>query len=175
VKATREQTLDAIRARCRECGECLEWTGPDNGNGFPKCYSRFHGRHMAARRAVWECHHRKRLPRRRLVTVSCDNLRCLNPKHLALTTKAQVSHRVRLRVDVRLRQAAALARTKRATDGKLTMYLAGEIRATTGELLLDDWAALLCVSRSTISLVRRNLRWAEHGGHFGGLMFSGRQ
>ena len=150
-------TLESIKARCLECGECHLWQGSTNGSGQPKL------QHTSTRRAVWSLSSGKNVPAGRLVTVSCGQVACVNPDHLALTSKAEVSRKTNARWDVKLRRSASSARANREKLGKITMVIARQIRASevTGKQLAID----LNVSESLVSLVRRNKSWIEHTGN----------
>jgi hypothetical protein len=153
--------LEAIMARTVEDCDCLIWQGPTNASSHP-----VFGGHTV-RRLVWSAHHGQTLDARRLVSVTCGNPKCVNPEHLALTSKAEVSRVTGARRDVRIRRAASCARTNRAKFGKITMDIAQEIRASdkTGKALAAEHG----VSESLISLVRRGRSWVMPN-PFGGLL-----
>lgn len=146
------KTLPELHARCTECGDCLLWQGAHNGTGHP--------RHAggSVRRAVWALTHRP-APANRIVTVTCGQIACLNPAHLALTTRGEVTRIVHNRPDVRMRRAAASARTNQATMGKISMAIARQIRASTQTGV--DLARHYGVSTSLVSLVRQGKTWVE--------------
>lgn len=146
-------TLAHIQARCDECGDCLLWRGSCNGAGHPKIEDE------PARRTVWKLA-KGAIPLGALVTVTCGQTKCLTPAHLALTSKAAVARLTNARPDVKLRRAAACARSARERLGKITMPLARHIR--TSPLSGKEMAKELDVSESLISLVRRNKSWVEH-------------
>jgi len=145
-------TLAHLHSRCTECGDCLLWHGAHNGTGHP----RYSG--GSVRRAVWALAHGP-LPAGRVVTVTCGQAACLCPAHLALTTRGAITRQVHNRPDVKLRRAAACARTNQASMGKIDMAAAREIRASTqtGVALARYYG----VSTSLISLVRRGKTWVE--------------
>ncbi len=110
-------TLERIKLQCIECGDCHLWNGSKNGRGQPQM------RGKTMRRTVWELA-KGEIPTGKLVTVTCKQVTCLNPDHLALTTKSEVSRITNARPDVRLRKSAACARTNRAALGKINMEIA---------------------------------------------------
>lgn len=152
AQPTRTKTLPELHARCTECGDCLLWQGAHNGTGQP--------RHAggSVRRAVWALA-RGPVPANRLVTVTCGQIACLNPAHLALTTRGAVTRIVHNRPDVRMRRSAACARTNQATMGKINMAIARQIRASTQTGV--DLARHYGVSTSLVSLVRQGKTWVE--------------
>lgn len=152
--------LEFIHSRCKEDGGCQIWQGSTNGSGHPKMHDR------TCRRVVWELV-KGPLPKGKLVTTSCDDVRCLNPEHLKLTTKSEVSKASNARHSTKLKRAAASARTNRAKLGKITMDTARMIRAS--DRLGIDLAKELNVSPSLISHVRRGASWVEHSSPWAGL------
>jgi hypothetical protein len=150
-------TLENLKARCLECGDCHLWQGSTNGAGHPKL------QHTSTRRVVWSLSSGQKVPAGRLVTVTCGKVTCVNPDHLALTSKADVSKKTNARWDVKLRRSASSARANREKLGKITMVIARQIRASevTGKQLAID----LNVSESLVSMVRRNKSWVEHTGN----------
>lgn len=153
--------VKAIHAQCIEEGDCMLWTGRTNGCGHPKL-SR-----QPARRVVWEAVNGP-IPAGKMVTTSCRDVACLEPTHLVLTTKSEVSLINNACTATRLKRSATAARTARAKFGKITMAIAREIRSSdkTGR----DWAKELGVSVSLVSLVRQNKSWVEHSSPWAGLL-----
>jgi len=146
-------TLARIKLRCIECGDCHLWQGSKNDRGHPQK----HGKTM--RRTVWEFA-KGAIPTGKLITVTCNQVSCLNPDHLALTTRSEVARITNARPDVKLRKSAGSARANRAKLGKIDMEIARDIRMSDepGNVL----AHRLDVSESLISLVRRNKTWVDH-------------
>ena len=153
-------TIQKILARCSEDADCMLWRGcrgktnqPKTGNG-------------SVRRIAWRLVYGD-IPKKRLVTVTCENSMCLNPDHLALTTKSQVVRKTLSRLDVRLRKTVSSRRSTRASLGKITMEVARAIRAS--DRLGRDWARELGVSESLVSKVRHNKTWKEPVSMWAGL------
>ena len=81
-------TLDDIKSRCTEVGDCLEWQG---------YYERNHPRSagQSVRRIVYELVHGPvESDPKKVVTMTCDNHRCVHPDHLAYVKKTVVARRV---------------------------------------------------------------------------------
>lgn len=154
-------SLEKLMARTIEDCDCLIWQGGTSGSGHPKLGS------QAVRRLVWSAHHNQELDARRLVSVTCGNAKCINPEHLALTSRVEVSKLVGSRRDVKIRRAASCARTSQKRFGKLTMAKAQEIRCSdrTGKELAAEHG----VSESLISHVRTGRAWVAPN-PFGGLL-----
>lgn len=154
-------TITNIKSRCVEDGDCLIWQDRTNERGHPKYLQ------TSARRVVWNATHEQQLKPQELVTVTCGNPRCL--QHLAKTNKSEAAKRGNASQAVKLKRGASIAKVKRETDGKITMDIARQIRASDKSGL--EWADELDVSPSLISLVRRNKAWKEYGNNpFQGLL-----
>ena len=143
-----KHTLESLRARTTEDGDCLIWTGSDNGKGIPKVKNGNGG--MSVRRVVWELRKGK-IPEGKQVIVTCGHAGCI--EHLALATKAQVSKAAQSRPDVRAHRSATSAKAARA-KAKLTMELARQIRNDPREGIAD--AAGLSECKCTVRRVRRH-------------------
>lgn len=153
--------LMRIHANCMECGDCLLWQGKTSQAGHPSLYD------GTGRRKVWEAAHGP-IPKGKLVTVDCGQLLCLNPEHLKLTTRSEVSTLSNARPDVRAKRIASNARTNQARLGKITMAIARQIRAD--ERPGIEWAAEIGCSPALVSHVRCGRAWKEARNPFAGLM-----
>lgn len=157
-----KHTLESLRARTTEDGDCLIWTGSDNGKGIPKVRHGNGG--MSVRRVVWELRKGK-IPEGMQVIVTCGRAGCI--EHLALASKAEVSKAAQSRPDVRAHRSVTSARAARA-KAKLTMELARQIRNDPRDGTVI--AAELGVTKSTVSHVRRNTSWVDRSNPFAGLV-----
>ncbi len=162
-------TIDRIKDRCTMCGDCWEWQGACNGSGHPKvAWLNEEGRtHKSARRVAWMLGARGPLPDNKLVTVGCGNIRCLNPQHLKLTSKAEVARKTNARASTRFKRKVNAAAANRAKLGKITMEIAREIRAS--KKTCTQLAQELGCSVSLVSKVRVNRSWVELNTPFAGL------
>ena len=153
-------TMESIRARCIEDGDCLIWKGKVSQSGQPIMWS------MTGRRKVWSlvC---GPVPDGKLIGVSCGCKLCLNPGHLALLSRADVTRVSHGRPDVKALRATANARTARAKFAKINMDIARKIRASTksGPELSTEFGC----SASLVSLVRLNKAWVETASPWAGL------
>ena len=154
------KTIEKIMAHCDEDADCLLWRGAVNSCGHPK-FS-----HASVRRIVWKLIHGD-IDKKSLVTVTCEKSGCLNPDHLKLTTKSEVTRKVCQRLDVKLRKTASSRRTARARMSKITMEIARAIRSS--DRTAVNLASELQVSASLISKVRRNKSWVESASFWQGL------
>jgi hypothetical protein len=145
-------TLETLLGKCQEDADCLVWTGSlSKRSGHPKYNNK------AARRVVYELA-KGPIPEGRLVTTTCGCARCVNPAHLALTTKSEAAVKANACPTVRLRKAIASAKANRP-NGKLDMQKASVIRDSSEGI--DELAALYGVDRTLISKVRTGAAWRE--------------
>lgn len=113
-------TLENIKARCKEVGDCWEWQLQVNSrNGVP-LWNLGKGKDkkkVSPKREAWKIVKGMDVPDGRVITNShsCGNQKCCNPDHLVCVTKAE-----RLRRTVKTGKlhtpatAAKIAKTKRA-------------------------------------------------------------
>lgn len=72
------RTLEDIKARCEEVGDCWEWQLSINSCHIPQV--RFDGMPRPARRVAWEMVNGT-VPPGMNVTNTCGNHKCVNPDH----------------------------------------------------------------------------------------------
>lgn len=159
-------SLDMIRARCTECGDCWEWERAISNGRYPTL--RYKGRVINARRAVFEMSGGKLQPKS-FVVVTCGNARCLNPEHLKqVTQKAHLTKVAALGAMGGPVRSAKIAAAKRARHGKITLDDARHIRAS------DEPVKVLAerydLSKDRIYRIRRGQAWREYSNPFAGLM-----
>lgn len=84
MKGTLEERIRAKTDRSGGDDACWLWTGSVGNFGQPTVgYRNFT---LSVRREVWTLRTKARPEKHRLVTVTCGEKRCVNPKHLALRT-----------------------------------------------------------------------------------------
>lgn len=132
---------------------CWEWIGETNhGYGILK----FRGKKERAHRASFRLH-KGADPGSLLVCHTCDNKRCVNPKHLYIGT-----------VQDNCNDAVARGLTKRNDDhhkSKLTPEAIDLIRATPNEYGSGvRLAQRFGVSPAAISYVRKGINWKHYKG-----------
>ena len=110
---------ERIRARTRRVGECIEWQGYRDRNGYGRINFRG-GAHWVHRVAWIEAN--GEIPAGQLVLHRCDNPPCVNPDHLFLGTHADNTR------DKCAKGRQARMRNERAGMAKLTDAQVAEIR-----------------------------------------------
>lgn len=124
-------TLERIKARCIEDGDCLIWRGKTYANGHPSATEYLDGkdRYVAVRRRAFEEYHGVKLEKADQIA-TCGHPGCLAKAHLERIT---VSERVRrmhrtISADARLLRDKKLAQVAQAAAGKLTPQQVQAIR-----------------------------------------------
>lgn len=167
---TDQPTIEWVKARCREDCDCWLWKLSLSPQGLPRFSTRNSKRSNQVRRVVWAAA-KGQIPAKRVVTVTCPNKTCLNPEHLALTTKAAVIRRTSAQANVKAKKVAAGLKSRTGPVAKLDMDKARYIRTT--DKTLTAVAGELGVSIALASKVRRGEAWKETGNPFAGLMALG--
>lgn len=81
-----ERGLERFWSRVTKTDECWNHAGAPNSSGYSQCFSQARGV-QNAHKVSYEIHHGT-VPQGMLVRHTCNNKRCVNPKHLVLGTHA---------------------------------------------------------------------------------------
>lgn len=152
-------TLEEIKTRCIEEGECWIWQGAVNADGYP-LVTREHVT-MLARRVVATLAGKPPAPGQPVIC-SCRDRLCLNPEHLALSTKKKVQRATAKTVDyknpARLAKLSASSRSRASV--KLSPEAAEEIRysSDSSPILAKKYG----VHPSLIRKIKRGELWRDH-------------
>jgi hypothetical protein len=149
------------KERSREDADCLIWRMACNPGGQPKYSSKREDggtKTIQVRRTVWE-DAKGKIPAGLLVTMTCGNVKCVNPDHMKLATKSEVVAKVARNPVTQARRFLAGVNATRDKLGKLDMEKARYIRAS--DRTLEVLARELGVSISLVSRVRRGTSWRE--------------
>ena len=161
-------TVDSLKARCIEVGECWEWQGY-LGNNTPQVSSYPNGKKkmVSVRRLLRELVTGQAQPDGHYGN-TCGNIRCVNPDHTLW--KSEAAH---MRAMGRKRKVSAVTASKlrkyRVESGKakLDEAKAQEIRLSPepGPVLAERFG----VSKSWINRIKRGAAWRVLAGPWQGL------
>lgn len=165
--------MDYLRQRAVECGDCLEWQRAFVHGRYPVVTLRIRDetgqrkqRQFYVRHLVYEIKHKVPAPkgRQHVISTSCENDRCIAPKHVVVKTKAELSQRAKLRglygsLEFRARLAAGVRHRRKLSDEAVE-----DIR-TSPETLVK-MAAKYGVSRRYAGMVRRGVARVDYSSPF---------
>lgn len=161
-------TLDLVKSRCIECGDCWEWQGYAQ-NGSPQVSH--NGRMVTVRK--WVAENTRQKQKDGLIwSASCGNLMCVNPLHIVGRTPSRhgtvITKRRNYADPVTLRK---ITESRRKT-AKLTLESAGAILSAKGERSREELASEYGVSVSTVNRIWRGEVWKQANalGVWSGLM-----
>lgn len=151
-------TLDDIKARCVEEGECWLWKGALSDGKWPCIW--YEGKTVPVRRVVWTMHKGKQIPKNVCITPKCDNHLCVHPGCMVARIGRRASRPATMQR--RIRVATSLRARSRISDEAVM-----DIR-TSGEPL-----AVLAerhgISYSYADQLRRGVRRRDFSSPFAGL------
>jgi hypothetical protein len=154
--------IDTIKKDIVEEGDCWNWTGALQSCGSVPTI-RWQGKVGSVRRFVLLDQGVDLTGR--LATYTCDNPACVNPEHLAPSTRK----RIQVRTVAESGYTSNPLRRKRVSDkarlrGKLTLDQALAIREADGNQY--DIAARFGVSQATVSVIKRGVTWQDYTNPF---------
>lgn len=156
--------LTDIQHHCNEVGDCYLWKRA-TANGHP-CI-RHEGRNQLVRRTLWVSAHGP-IPAGHIVRAKCGDKLCINPAHTELTTFARLGKELgALGIMSGPIRSAAIQRTKRRTQGKLSIEAVREIRASDETTIA--MAEKFGVAQAHISKIRKNKCQIDYSSPFAGL------
>ena len=155
---------ERLLAKTIEDCDCMLWQHGCS-NGHPA--ARVDGKPMMVRRVVWSEQHGE-IPAGRIIRMTCCSARCVNPEHMELTTYQKLGKQLgAMGVMSGPVRSAAIARTKRQTQGKLTDAAVRDIR-TSGETGVS-MAQRYGVTQAHVSSIRLHKVRREFSSPFNGL------
>jgi len=161
-------TLDDIRVRCEECGECWHWIGYGGLGGRHPQIKMPDGKAKLVRRLAFEAW-RGQIKLGLRVLATCGDPRCINPEHQRAMTESQKGKRAAARGAFSSpARGAKIAASRRGTHAKLTLEQALEIRMSeeSGPALSERYG----IHRSRVNAIKRGEAWRDYGNPFAGLM-----
>jgi hypothetical protein len=85
------QTLDRLKAKCDEIGDCWIWLGAHDGKGRPVCVH--NGKRISPRRLARQFTEGREIPRQMVTACRCGDNKCISPAcSVVVTTKT--AHRM---------------------------------------------------------------------------------
>lgn len=145
-------------------GDCFLWKR-SCCNGHPAM--RHEEKTQLVRRVIWKTLHGS-VPAGKILQTTCEDLKCIKPDHLVLSTYAKVAKKLGPSVMGGLKRSANVAKAKRLQScAKLNLEIVAEIRSGT-----ETGVALskrLGVPQSLISKVRLHRCWKDYSSPFLGL------
>lgn len=138
-----KKDIDLILSHTKPNGECLEWTRCFNTDGYPR--AAFDGYvNGKVHRVVYELSSGENIDGL-VVRHTCDNPRCINPKHLIKGTPRE----------------NMMDRNERTGNGwaKLTKDQVRAIRLLNGKFMQIEIAEMFGVRPQTISSIIRGKHW----------------
>lgn len=157
-------TIEEVKARCEEVGDCWIWQGKCTSTGYPQ--AKINGkatlvrRHVAALKGIT-------LVRRQPVRAICDDPKCCNPAHIRASTVKEIAEIAGSKGKHSApSKCIAIALDKRKKS-KLNMEQAQEIRlsAESGPVLAERYG----VHKSLINMIKQGKAWKDYSSPFAGL------
>lgn len=157
-------TIESLKARTVEEGECWNWTGY-LGNKVPHVC---HNGKMHSVRRLFRDLMDKPVQAGSYIYPNCGNTICVNPKHNVALTRKQFSKRIGKMAAGNLMRKIKVQAFKQRTVGKLTWDQADEIRVSTEPS--RQVASKFGVDKSLICRIRAGKAWVRYNSPFAGLM-----
>lgn len=161
-------TLEEIRERCEEVGNCWIWQGATTENGYPIMKKGSKGPCLLVRRVVAKLKGKEPKPRQPVIT-TCGEKCCCNPAHVKLSTTKEVAQAA---ADAgaysSMDRRAKIAKYRRMAPGaKLNEDKAREIRLSskTSAALAEEYGVCLSLVKS----IRAGRAWRDYASPFAGL------
>lgn len=170
-------TTAFLLARCELCGACQEWTGARVAGRYPviklkvpgtdgaQVSKQFYVRHLM----YWATQGKRPPPLgRTLLTMTCGNDRCINPRHMAVRLKAVVNAETAAAGHFRTPAFRAKVAAGRRRASKLSDASVAQIRAS--DLPPAELARLHGISETYVYMLLRNAFRVDFSSPFAGLL-----
>jgi hypothetical protein len=163
-------TLDEIKARCHEIGECWEWASKARSAArriHPQMRTERGGPPKLVRRVAYELMYGE-LPDKRYPVPQCGCAFCVNPAHQWVLTQAQKNRRTgKMAANSQTRSASISMAWRNSGRTAMTVERANEIREAEGTL--KELAQRFGMSPSMIGAIRRGEYWRDYSSPFTGM------
>ena len=155
--------LDDLINRTVQDGDCLLWTGPSNGAGYPLIRIQ---RSNHTVRTILVVLYKRTKNKNQVVTTTCGNKGCIHPDHIKVVSQKSIFKPSEKQYQSPIRNAKISAHA-RANRAKLNIDQAREIRMS--EKTQRELALEYGVNKATISNIKSGKTWKETGNLWRGL------
>lgn len=158
------QTLDKIKAKCDEVGDCWLWNGAHDGKGRPVCVHM--GERISVRRIAKQLDEGREIQAHLVVACKCGDIRCVSPSCAVITT-VKKAHQMAAERGSYSNPARdrRMALAKRARSP----YGADAIAIVMGAETAKQGAQLTGMSASHAKAIRRGISRRDYSNPFAGL------
>lgn len=166
-------TLNDVKARCDEVGDCWIWRGSVQAGDVPAMRLPVavdpQKRLVAVRR--WVAENQGRVTQGLFATNSCQDKKCVCPDHIQLLSRKQLQKRAGKTMTKNQNPASKMARVRaRIRAGNIKIGPENAIAIRESDKPAEQWAQELGCSVSAIFRAKRGEVWKEYGNPFQGLM-----
>lgn len=161
-------TLNDIKARCEEVGECWIWQGAVSASGYPIMKAAgVRSGCLLVRRVVVELDGRP-AAHRQPVLASCGERLCCNPACLKPSTASAVGKAAaKAGAWQTIARRAKIAKAQRQRVGKLTQEIVAEVKSSAESS--RTIAKRLGINRRRVVEIRNGRAWIDYSNPFAGL------
>lgn len=138
-------------------GECWQWTGAKNSDGYP--YTNLRSDQYRGNRLFWMLENRRLIPPDKAVCHSCDNRACVNPAHLWLGSLTE-NNRDRAQKGRNRDQSGTRNNQAKLTDEKVANIRS---RYRAGGIFQRELAAEFGVTQTMVGRIVRGDAWRHVG------------
>ncbi len=135
---------------------CWTWNGTSNNAGYP-LFS-YKGRMVSASKTAYRLFHKKDIPNGFVVSHSCENVQCVNPEHIFVTSRSKLVKNLYATGKMKAPQQKGADNP----NAKLSEADVREIRRKKKEgSTHDELAAQFGVTKTTISQIYNRKLWSH--------------
>ena len=139
-----------------DADSCWEWTGTKNNAGYP-LFS-YHGRMVSATKTAYTLYYNQDIPQNWVVTHTCGKVDCMNPNHLYITSRSDMTKEQYLSGQRKLpNQQGAKNPNARLTEDDVHAIRQRKADGATHAELAKEFG----VTKTTISFIHNRKLWAH--------------
>jgi hypothetical protein len=158
-----EQTLEGLKARCDEVGDCWIWKGAHDGKGRPICVHK--GKRISPRRLARQLTDGREVQSNLVVGCKCGDIKCISPL-CSMTTTIQKVHKLAAQRGVY--QNAARDRRMVLTKRAASRY-SDKVETVKAAASAKEAAKQTGMSISHAKAIRAGRAWRDFSNPFAGL------